>query len=110
MPFAESLSLCVIVAERERAVKKLVEIDGFVDGLLGDRRLSGLQKIAPTNLCWRKADGGGDAIHVAFHGEQTLRRAKSAKRPVRRHVRRYSLGANANVRPVIRTAGVNRRT
>ena len=103
----ETVFLCGVVRKFQRSIKKLSQINFFADGLFGGRRLTRLEEIAAADFYRRESHGLRDAVHVPLHREQTLRRSKAPKRPVRRSVCRHRLPANADVRPIIRTTRVN---
>ena len=100
--------LRVVVREFQRPAEQMIQTDFFADGLLRGCRLAWLQKIPPADVNRSGPHGLGDAVHVPLHGEEALRRAKTAEGAVRRRIRGHGLCANAHTRPVIRSAGVNR--
>src|SRR5216683_7649266 len=88
----------------------MTQVDFFADDLLRGGRLAELEEITASNLDRRDANDLGDAVHVALHGEETLRRPESAKGSMRRRIRCQRLRSNAHTRPIIRTTGVNSAT
>src|SRR6202521_3656654 len=108
--FGEAGFLGGVVRKFECSIKKFSQINFFADGLLGGRRLTRLEEILAADLDRRETYNLRDAVHVPLHREQTLWRSKAPKRPVWRSVRRHGLPANADVRPVIGTTGVDDAT
>ena len=104
----EALALGVVVAFPERAIEQGVEIYFLVDQLSGRRRLSLAHKISPPKFVRRQVHGACYLIEVAFHRENTLRRAETAKRAVRRSVGRHGLRMDAHVGTDVGPRRVNR--
>ena len=71
-------------------------------------RLAGGDEVAAAELLGGQTRRRRDAVHLQFEREDRLRRAEAAKRAVRRRVGRDRLRADAHVRAVVRTGGVNR--
>src|SRR6266516_7628974 len=80
--------LRLVVREFQRPVEQMIQIDFFADGLLRGCRLAWLQKIPPADFNRRDPHDLGDAVYVPLHGEEALRRAKTAEGAVRRRIRR----------------------
>ena len=79
-----------------------------MDQLSGRGRLAFVNKISPPKFFRRQIHGARHLIEVALHGENTLRRAESAKRAVRRSVGRHGPRMDAHVGAEIRPRRVNR--
>ena len=67
----------------------------------------GLRKLRRRISTGDNANDLGDAVHVTFERKERLRRAKSAKRAVRRSIGGNGFGANADAGPIVSAAGVN---
>ena len=106
--FRKPLALGVIIAHLERAIQQAFHVDTFTNRLTGRSRLSLLNKVAPTKFFGSQTNRLRNFIHLTFQPKDTLRRAESAERTVRRHVRRYCSAVNANMRAEVRPGGVNR--
>ena len=93
-PRANARSLRVVVRQRQRAIEQQVHLDRLAHHLADRARLALRDEVAPAQLVRREPDGAGDDVHVALEREETLRRAESAKRAVRRRGRRHDTPAN----------------
>ena len=82
----KSLHLGVIVSEFERALEHLIQNDRIVNHLVGRRRHSLVQQIAPAKLVGSHANCFGHHIHVALQGKQALRCAEATESAVWRGV------------------------
>ncbi len=98
------LDLGVIIGEFECAFQHLIEHDRVMDHLIGRRRHSLVQQVAPAELVGSHADGLRHMIHVPLHRKQALRSAEAAEGTVRRRVRGVRLGVDANARPEVGAA------
>ena len=78
-----------------------------MDYLADGKGLALLDKIAAAKLLRRESDGRGDSVEMAFEREDALRRAKPAKRAVRRGVRCHHAALNQHVGAGVRSGGVN---
>ena len=97
----------VVVTQFKRAIEQAVHVHSFANCLVRGCRFTFMDEIAPAKLFGRESYCTRDLVHVTFEREDTLRRAETAKRTMRRHVRRYSTAVNAHVRTKIRTGGMN---
>src|SRR5262249_24608611 len=98
----------LVVGKFEGAVEQMAKVDFFFDNLIGRGGHAGLEKVALANFDGRNADDLSDSVHVAFHGEECLGSAESAKGAVRRRVRGDGLAANGDIGPVVRATRVDR--
>src|ERR1700721_2392010 len=104
----ESLAFLVIAAQFESAFEQFVHSHFFVDHLAHGKRLALVNEIAAAQLFRREADDGGHPIEMAFEREDALRRAETAKGPVRRSIGGHHTALNQNVWASVRPGGVNR--
>src|ERR1700691_1202932 len=86
---SDSFFLSFVIGELQRAIEQFSQVNFLANRLFRSRSLTGLKKISATDLYRGNSYGLRDAIHVAFHGEQTLWRSKAAKSTVGRHIGRY---------------------
>ena len=97
-----------VVRKFESSIEKFVQIDFFTDCLFGGCGLTGLEEIAAADFDWGKSNDLPRCGPCAAPWRKwTLRRAESAESTVRRGIGGYGFGADADVGPVIRTAGVD---
>src|ERR1035438_4111642 len=98
----------MIISQVQCAIQQMLEVHFFADYLAGSSCLARMQKVAAPKLFRRKADGARHLVHVAFHGEDALRRAKAAESSVWRSISSHRAASNADVRAMVGTSGVNR--
>src|SRR3977135_4028094 len=107
LPFlGESFLLGPVVGQFQRAIQQLPQVDLFLYDLVRGGRLSGLEKVPPSDLHRRNPQGLRDEIHVALHREERLWCAKSTKCAVRRCIGGHRFGANTDAGPIIRSTSV----
>src|SRR6267378_8294811 len=104
----EGFTLFVIITQFKRAGQQLVHVDLFANRLVSGSRFTFVDKIAATKLVGLKAQRTSNFVELPLESKYALRCAKSSKRSVRREVCSHSARANAYVRAVVRTRGVNR--
>ena len=104
----EAIAFLMIVTQLERPIQQAFHVDLFMNRLTGRGGLSLLNKVAPPKLFGSQPDRLCNLIHVPFQREDTLRRAESAKRAMRRHVRRYCFAMDADIRTEVGAGRVNR--
>ncbi len=69
--------------------------------------LAFVDEIPAAQFVWRESDGFGDAVEMALQRKNALRSAEAAKRAVRRSVCGDGAAANAHVRAIVGTGGVD---
>src|SRR2546426_504886 len=98
----EPRGLCAVVAQCEGALQQMIHVHVFANHLSGRGGLPRLNEIAQTKLFRRQTNGARHSIQVSFERKDALRRAKAAKRAVRRRVGGYGAAADAHIRAEIR--------
>ena len=79
----------------------------FANDLADGERFSLVDEIPAPQFVRREADRGSHSIQMAFQGKHALRRAESAKSAVRRGVGGDGAAANAHVRAIVWTGGMD---
>jgi len=70
-------------------------------------RVAGGEEVAAAEFFGGEADDFGDLVHVAFEGEDALRRAEASEGSVRRNICCHRFGADGEVGPVVGAGGVD---
>src|SRR2546429_6928499 len=104
----EAFTLFVITTQFKRAGQQLVHVYLLADRLTGGGSFTFVDKIAATKLVGLEAQPTGNFVEMPLESKYALRRAKSSKCTVWRNICSHSARANAHVRAIIRTRGVNR--
>src|SRR5258708_24616881 len=97
----------MIVAQLESPIQQTIHIDLLANHLIGRRGFAFMNEVAPAKLVRSKAGDFSDFIQMPLERKDALRRSETSKSTVRRHVRRYSLTLDADIRAEVRAGSVD---
>ncbi len=103
----ELFALGVVIRFFQRSSEEVLQIDRIVEELAGRGAVAGGEEVATAEFFGGEADDFCDLVHVAFEGEDALRRAEAAEGSVRRNICCHRFCANGDVGPVIGAGGVD---
>src|ERR1700679_823300 len=100
----------MVIAKRKGAVHEPLHLHFFPNDLPYRQPFALVDEVTPPELIGLQTRSLSYMIEVALQRKNGLRRAESAKGPVRRDVGGHRMTANPDIRTEIWTRGVNRAT
>src|SRR5687768_197069 len=103
----EPFAFRVVVTQWQRTIEQAAHVDLLANHLTRGGGFAFVNEVASPKFFRRQAHRARNVVHVTLECEDALRRAKAAKRAVRRNIGGERLAANTHVRTNVRSGRMN---